>query len=150
MTHGEKGEAPHEAPHEVPHEEEDLSISGYGSTFVLKLGKTFSPEEIKVLAAALIKSIEDALMRRGAKGIGHIKLHMKGRSGYLRADTIGSKYGIHVEGTISEPEESLQMTINTIAIRASKEDVFRATGEGLEGVAKGYSFVVVELKSDRI
>jgi len=142
MTHGDKGKASHEAPHE----EEDLSISGYGSTLVLRFGKPFSPDEIKSLAADLIKSIEDTLMRRGAKGVGRIKLHIKGNSGYLRADTIGSKYGIYIDGTMSEPEGSLQMTINTIALGSSKEDVYRATMESLEGVARRYNIMVGDVK----
>jgi hypothetical protein len=142
MADGDKGKPFHEAPHE----EEGLSISGYGSTFVLRFSRPFSLDEIKVLAADLIKSIEGTLMRSGAKGIGHIKIHIRGRSGYLRADTIGSKYGIYMDGTISEPEGSLQMTINTIALGSSKEDVHRVTRGSLEDTAKRFNFMVDEVK----
>ncbi|MBC7113462.1 MAG: hypothetical protein H5T34_05550 [Candidatus Methanomethyliales bacterium] len=138
---------PHEDRGEVPHEEEHISISGYGSTFLLRFSRPFSPEEIKVLVADFIKTVEASLMKRSAKGIGHIKLYIKGRSGYIRADTIGSKYGLYMDGTISELEGSVQMTINTIAIHTTKEDVFIATREGLEDVAKRYGFIVEDLKS---
>lgn len=134
----------HEEDKEVPHEAEPLRIAGYGSTFKLQFRKPLSPKEIKSLTAEFINTIEERLMKRGAKGVGHIKLYIKGRSGYLHADTLGSKYGIHIGGSLKEPEVSVLMTVNTIALGTSKDYVFRATRESIENAAIRYDFLIEE------
>lgn len=129
---------------EVPHEEESLNIGGYGSTFKIEFSKPVKPEEIKHVIEAFIKFTENGLITNGAKCVGHIKLHVKGKHGYLRADTLGAKYGIHVSGSLSEPEESVQLTVNTIALGSAKRDVERITKSSIEQTAREYNFSVTE------
>ncbi|MGC8936948.1 MAG: hypothetical protein ACP5KV_06275 [Candidatus Methanomethylicaceae archaeon] len=128
---------------EVPHEE-SLNIGGYGSTFRIEFGKPVKPEDIKQVIEAFIKLTEDSLIRNGAKGVGHIKLHVKGKHGYMRADTLGAKYGIHVSGSLSEPEKSVQLTVNTIALGIAKREVERVTKRSIEQTAKEYNFSLTE------
>lgn len=120
---------------EIPHEEEN--ISGYGCALKLK-GFT----EIKSFAIELIKTIADELIKKGAKGIGHIKLHIKGKNGQLKADTIGLKYGVNIEGLISSSEEYV-ITINAISLGLEKENVKDIVRESIVKLLKKYGLEII-------
>ncbi|MEM2743081.1 MAG: hypothetical protein QXF54_03670, partial [Candidatus Methanomethylicaceae archaeon] len=76
---------------EIPHENENLNISGYGLEIQLE-SKGFI--NFESLAFEIIKVIANKIIKEGAKEIGHIKLYIKGKNGFIKADTIGLKYGI--------------------------------------------------------
>jgi len=133
----------------IPHEAEPLKISGFGSKFKLHFARPLNQEEIETLSVDLIKTIEDRLIKSRSKGIGHIKLYIKGTSGHLLSDTLGSKYGVHIERSLSDPEQSVQMTVNTIALGIGRDDIIRITRESIESTSKRYGFLLDEEKSYR-
>ncbi|MCS7098310.1 MAG: hypothetical protein NZ922_04975 [Candidatus Methanomethyliaceae archaeon] len=118
---------------EISHE----NISGYGCIFKLR-----GYAEIKSFAIELIKTIADELMRRGARGIGHIKLHIEGKNEYLRADTIGLKYGVYIEGLISSSEEYIT-TINAISLGLRREDVEEIVHESIIKISKKHGLEII-------
>ncbi len=137
----------HEHP-TVPHEEENLKIGGYGGEFQIQFKRAVEPSEIKLITVEMIEAITDGLMRKGAKGIGHIKAYIRGTNGYLRTDSLGSRYGIHIDGSLSKPEDSVRLVINTIALGIKKEEVARVTKESIRSLAQKYDFSTTPLKMD--
>jgi hypothetical protein len=133
----------------IPHEHETINIGGYGAAFRISSIKTVDPETFKSTVEQLVKEIAEACMRRGAKAIGHIKLYLKTQSGYLQADTVGMKYGVHIKSGIARPERIADLVVNSIIIGLGKKEVASATLNSVREVMKRHGFSIIQVEDAR-
>lgn len=99
--------------YDIPHENEAINIGGYGAAFRITSPRAVDPTALRSVTGEIVKEIAEACMRKGAKAIGHVKLYLKAQSGYIRADTVGMKYGVHVDGNIARPERVANLVVNS-------------------------------------
>ncbi|MEM1985092.1 MAG: hypothetical protein QXW76_07500 [Candidatus Korarchaeum sp.] len=98
------------------------------------------PEKFNEIVHEMVKEIADECIRRGAKAIGHIKLYLKTESGYVRADTVGIKYGVNVESNIKKPEREALLMINSIVIGLNEEELSEVTIDTVRKVLQSNKF----------
>jgi len=138
-----------EHTHVAPHEEEGVNIGGYGAAFRISSPKAVDPAVLREIAEELVREITEACMRRGAKGVGHVKLYLKTAAGYLRADTVGIKYGIRVDGNIAKPEKEADLVVNSIIIGLEKTEVATAAVNAIEEVMTKHGFNLSQVEERR-
>ncbi|MCS7102967.1 MAG: hypothetical protein NZ992_03695 [Candidatus Korarchaeum sp.] len=91
----------------------------------------------------IVRRIAEECIRRGARSIGHIKTYLRTESGYVRADTIGVKYGVNVENNIKKPEREASLTINSIVIGLNEREVTGITLNITKEVLKSTGFSIL-------
>ena len=120
---------------------------GYGIAFKLSSSKALTPEEATEMAREAMKELAEEAVRRGAVMIGHIKCILKASGGYVKADTIGAKYGVYVEYKLTEPVREAILVVNSIVVGLSKDENIELTRSLTKKVAEGYGFNVIILET---
>jgi len=120
---------------------------GYGIAFKLSSSKALTPEETTEMAREAMKELAEEAIRRGAIMIGHIKCILKASGGYVKADTIGAKYGVYVEAKLTEPVREAILVVNSIVVGLSKDENIELTRTLTKKVAEGYGFNVIILET---
>jgi len=138
-----------DAHHDIPHGDEAINIGGYGAAFKISSTRAVDPATLQSISRDLVKEIAEGCMRRGAKAIGHVKLYLKAQSGYIQADTVGMKYGIHVDGNIAKPERVANLVVNSIIIGLGKTEVASATLNSIREVMERHGFSMTQVEEAR-
>ena len=81
--------------HKIECREGSIDINRYGIQLKLYAKKRREPSDVKEVVRVVTQEISDTCISMGA--MGHIKSCLKADSGFIKADTIGSKYGVHIE-----------------------------------------------------
>ena len=81
----------------IERREGPIDINRYGIQLKLYAKKGREPSDVKEVVRVVTQEISDTGISMGAMAIGHIKSCLKADSGFIKADTIGSKYGVHIE-----------------------------------------------------
>lgn len=116
---------------------------GYGIAFRLTSPTPVSQDTAAEMARAAMKELAEASVRRGATMIGHIKCILKTDSGYVKADTIGVKYGIFVDAKLTGPIQEGVLVVNSIIVGLDKNTNVELTRNTIKSVAERYGFNVV-------
>jgi phosphoribosylaminoimidazole (AIR) synthetase len=138
-----------DAHRDIPHEDEAINIGGYGAAFKISSIRAVDPATFRSATGQIVKEIAEACMRKGAKAIGHVKLYLKAQSGYLQADTVGMKYGVHIEGDIARPERVADLVVNSIIIGLGKTEVASATLNSIREVMERHGFNISQVEETR-
>lgn len=120
---------------------------GYGIAFKLSSSKAIPSEEATEMARVAMKELAEEAIRRGAIMIGHIKCILKASGGYVKADTIGAKYGVYVEAKLTEPVHEGILVVNSIVVGLSKDENVELTRSLTKKVAERYGFNVTILET---
>jgi predicted metal-dependent phosphotriesterase family hydrolase len=120
---------------------------GYGIAFKLSSSKAIAPAEATEMAREAMKELAEEAVRRGAIMIGHIKCILKASGGYVKADTIGAKYGVYVESKLTEPVREGVLVVNSIVVGLSKDENVELTRSLTKKVAERYGFNVTILET---
>jgi hypothetical protein len=135
--------------YDIPHENEAINIGGYGAAFRITSPRAVDPTALRSVTGEIVKEIAEACMRKGAKAIGHVKLYLKAQSGYIRADTVGMKYGVHVDGNIARPERVANLVVNSIIIGLGKTEVASVTLKSIGEVMERHGFSMTQVEEAR-
>jgi hypothetical protein len=120
---------------------------GYGIAFKLTSSKAIPPAEATEMARVAMKELAEEAIRRGAIMIGHIKCILKASGGYVKADTIGAKYGVYVESKLTEPVRDGILVVNSIIVGLGKDENVELTRNLTKKVAERYGFNVAILET---
>jgi hypothetical protein len=126
---------------------EEILANGYGCELKIQFNRLITPSEFYSIVHEIIENIAKELINNKAK-IGHIKLYVKTSSGYLSADTIDLKYGININSSISNSENSFIFIINIIAIKIDKNNIAKITNETLDKISQKYNFSKILIKNN--
>lgn len=121
-------------------------VSGYGVAVKLTRDEPLGEAAIREVAEAMMLSIAEKCMERGARCIGHIKCHLMTEAGSLKADTIGVKQGAYSTGRIERPVGELYLAVNSIVQGIKESEVRAATLDGIHEVAEGSGLAVEKEK----
>jgi hypothetical protein len=121
---------------------------GYGIAFKLTSPQPVSAEAATEMAQVAMKELAEESVRRGAIMIGHIKCILKSSSGYVKADTIGVKYGVFVDAKLTEPVREGVLVVNSIIVGLDKNTNIELTRSRVRNVAERYGFNVSIIESE--
>lgn len=134
---------------DIPHEDKTINIGGYGAAFKISSIRAVDPATLRSVTGQIIQEIAEVCILKGAKAIGHVKLYLKTQSGYLQADTVGMKYGVHIEGDMAKPERRADLVVNSIIIGLGKNEVASATLNSIRKVMERHGFRMSQVEDTR-
>ncbi len=123
----------------IPHYEVDHEW-GYGIAFKLKAKEPMEPKLIEEMVTTVMKEIASECMRLGAAMIGHIKCILHTKSGYIKSDTIGVKYGVTTNSELTKPESEGILVINSIIVGLDKIKIIEVTKNVTRDVTQRFGF----------
>lgn len=123
----------------MPHYEVDHEW-GYGIAFELKAKSPVEPKVMEEMVTAVMKETADECMRLGALMIGHIKCILHTETGYVKSDTIGTKYGVNTHSELTRPEREGILVINTIVVGLDKNKIVEVTKAVAVDVTSRFGF----------
>ena len=115
-------------------------INSYGVSCSVSRKKAADGQELRRFAAALMQTVAEACLSRGAKDIGHIKAYLEHNEGFIHADTLGEPADITVEGRDGGPTRFIRLVINAVIFGIATEAVREATEESLNTVLDEFGF----------
>ncbi|MEM1574080.1 MAG: hypothetical protein QXY96_06365, partial [Candidatus Methanomethylicaceae archaeon] len=66
------------------------------------------------------------------------------KNGFIKADTIGLKYGIHIDGFISPLESLITLILNVIVIGIEREKLVEIINESINELIKIYNLTIIK------
>jgi hypothetical protein len=111
-------------------------VSGYGAAIKLSHKDLLEEAAVKSIAEAMMLTIAQKCLDRGARCIGHIKSHVRTDAGTIKSDTIGVGHGAFSTGQISHAVHDLYMAVNSIVQGMHQDQVKQATLDGIHEVAE--------------
>lgn len=115
-------------------------INSYGMSCSVSRKHAADAQELRRLAAKLMKAVSEACICRGAKDIGHIKAYLEHDEGFIHANTLGEPTDITVEGRDGGPASFIRLVINAVIFGIAKEAIREATEESLNAVLNEFGF----------
>jgi len=128
----------------LPHDEVDHEW-GYGIAFKLTAPQPVEPHVIEDVAREVMREIADECMKQGATMIGHVKCIIHTPNGWVKADTIGTKYGIYVKSELTKSESEGTLVINSIIVGLDKNRIIEITKTTGKAVPERFGFTATIL-----
>jgi hypothetical protein len=128
----------------LPHYEVDHEW-GYGIAFKLVAAQPLDTIKLEDMARDLMKEIADECVKQGATMIGHIKCILHTTGGWVKADTIGAKYGVYVKSELANPQSEGTLVINSIIVGLDKNKIIDITKTLGKAIPERYGFAATAL-----
>jgi hypothetical protein len=128
----------------LPHYEVDHEW-GYGIAFKLVAAQPLDPSKLEDMTRDLMKEIADECVKQGATMIGHVKCIMHTAGGWVKADTIGAKYGVYVKSELANPQSEGTLVINSIIVGLDKNKIIDITKTLGKAIPERYGFTATAL-----
>lgn len=123
----------------LPHYEVDHEW-GYGIAFTLRAPEPVEAKVMEEMVTVLMKETAEECMRMGAVMIGHIKCILHTETGYVKSDTIGTRYGVFTKSELSKPEREGILVINSIVVGLEKNKIIEVTKTVAKAVTSRFGF----------
>lgn len=128
----------------LPHYEVDHEW-GYGIAFKLVAPQPLDPNKLEDMARDLMMEIAKECVKQGATMIGHVKCILHTAGGWVKADTIGTKYGVYVKSELANPQSEGTLVINSIIVGLDKNKIIDITKTLGKAIPERYGFTATAL-----
>jgi hypothetical protein len=134
----------------VSHQEGKMDVRGHGLELMISSSRDVPPDEVTETVIEIMKSISKEVMYEGAVAIGHIKSYLKAKSGFVKSDTVGIKYGVNVYSELTEPVRTASLVLNIIVVGLDLKKIKKiALDNTIKVLAKhGFDSTIANKKSN--